>query len=86
MNISDTFCMSSVEAPKLQRAPETSVPSTEKTLLLKEQPNKWFACFKQGNFDMSDTQRSGRPCCASENKLRGFGPLANYADRATAAC
>jgi hypothetical protein len=26
---------------------------------------QWFARFKQGNFDMSDTPRSGRPCCAS---------------------
>jgi hypothetical protein len=24
-----------------------------------------FARFKQSNFDMSDTQRSGRPCCKS---------------------
>jgi hypothetical protein len=31
------FFTSSVEAPKLQRPPETFVPSTEKTLLLKEQ-------------------------------------------------
>jgi hypothetical protein len=39
MNISDTFFfMSSVEAPKLQRLPETFPPSMEKTLLLKEQP------------------------------------------------
>jgi hypothetical protein len=61
MNISDAFFFtSSVEAPKLQRPPETFVPSTEKTLLLKEQPTKWFARFKQGNFDMSDTPRSGR--------------------------
>jgi hypothetical protein len=38
MNISDTFfSTSSIETPKLQRPPETSVPSTEKTLLLKEQ-------------------------------------------------
>jgi hypothetical protein len=26
---------------------------------------KWFASFKQGNFDMSDTPRSGRSCCSS---------------------
>jgi hypothetical protein len=26
---------------------------------------KWFVCFKQGNFDMNDTLRLGRPCCAS---------------------
>jgi hypothetical protein len=39
MNISDTFVFTSyVEAPKLQRPPETFVPSMEKTLLLKEQP------------------------------------------------
>jgi hypothetical protein len=39
MNISDTFLfMSSIEAQKLQRPPETFVPSTEKILLLKEQP------------------------------------------------
>jgi hypothetical protein len=39
MSISDTFFFtSSVEAPKLQSPPETFVPSTEKTLLLKEQP------------------------------------------------
>jgi hypothetical protein len=39
MNISDTFFFtSSIEAPKLQRPPKTFVPSTEKTLLLKEQP------------------------------------------------
>jgi hypothetical protein len=38
MNISDPFFFtSSIEAPKLQRPPETFVPST-KTLLLKEQP------------------------------------------------
>jgi hypothetical protein len=34
----DTFCfMSSIEAPKLQRAPETFVSSMEKTPLLREQ-------------------------------------------------
>jgi hypothetical protein len=39
MNISDTFFFtSSIETPKLQRPPDTSVPSTEKTPLLKEQP------------------------------------------------
>jgi hypothetical protein len=39
MNISDTFFfMSSIEAPKLQRPPETFMPSTEKPLLRKEQP------------------------------------------------
>jgi hypothetical protein len=39
MNISDTFFFtSSIEAPKLQRPPETFVTSTEKILLLKEQP------------------------------------------------
>jgi transposase len=39
MNITDTFFFtSSTEAQKLQRPPETFVPSTEKTLLLKEQP------------------------------------------------
>jgi hypothetical protein len=38
MNISDNFFTSSIEAPKLQRPPETVLPSTEKTLLLKEQP------------------------------------------------
>jgi hypothetical protein len=26
---------------------------------------KWFARFKQGNFDMRDTPPSRRPCCAS---------------------
>jgi hypothetical protein len=26
---------------------------------------KWFAPFKQGNFDMNDTPRSGRPFCAT---------------------
>jgi hypothetical protein len=26
---------------------------------------EWFAPFKQGNFYMSDTPRSGRSCCAS---------------------
>jgi hypothetical protein len=39
MNISDPFFFTSlVEAPELRRPPETFVPSTEKTLLLKEQP------------------------------------------------
>jgi hypothetical protein len=39
MNISNTFFFtSSTEAPKLQRSPETFVPSTEKTLLLNEEP------------------------------------------------
>jgi hypothetical protein len=39
MNTSDTFSFTSlIEASKLQRPPETFVPSTEKTLLLKEQP------------------------------------------------
>ncbi|MDR1908014.1 MAG: hypothetical protein LBQ43_04120 [Holosporales bacterium] len=32
---------------------------------------KWFARFKQGNFDTSDTPRSGRPCCASGGILGG---------------
>jgi hypothetical protein len=38
MNISDFFSMNSIEAPKLQRPPETFVPSTEKIPLLREQP------------------------------------------------
>jgi hypothetical protein len=39
MNISDAFFFTSLfEAPKLQRPPETFVPFTEQTLLLKEQP------------------------------------------------
>jgi hypothetical protein len=39
MNISDTFLfMSSIKALKLQRLPKTFVSSTEKTLLLEEQP------------------------------------------------
>jgi hypothetical protein len=39
MKISDTFFFPSlIEAPKLQRPPETFVPHTEKTPLLKEQP------------------------------------------------
>jgi hypothetical protein len=28
--------------------------------------------FNQGNFDMSDTLRSGRPCCASGGIWRGI--------------
>jgi hypothetical protein len=32
---------------------------------------KWFARFKQGDFDMSDTPRSGRSCCASGGIWRG---------------
>jgi hypothetical protein len=40
MNISDTFAFTiSIEAPKLQRPPETFVPSTENNSLLKEQGN-----------------------------------------------
>jgi hypothetical protein len=43
MNISDTFFFtSSIEAPKLQRPPETFVPSKENTLLLKEQSKNGF--------------------------------------------
>jgi hypothetical protein len=43
MNISDTFSFtSSIEVLKQQRPPETFVPSTEKTLLLKEQPKNVF--------------------------------------------
>jgi hypothetical protein len=39
MKISDTFLFTnSIESPKLQRQPETFVAFTEKTLLLKEQP------------------------------------------------
>jgi hypothetical protein len=39
MNISDTFFFTSeIEALKLHRPPETFLPSTKKTLLLKEQP------------------------------------------------
>jgi hypothetical protein len=71
MNISDTFFfMSSIEAPKLQRLPETFVPSTKKTLLLKEQAK--YGLFKQGNFDMSDTPCLERPCCASGGIRRGL--------------
>jgi hypothetical protein len=58
------FFMSSIEAPKLHKPPETFVPSAEKTVLLKEQPKNGLR-FKQGNFDISDTQRSGRSCCAT---------------------
>jgi hypothetical protein len=39
INISDTFSFtSSIEAPKLQRPPQTFLPSTEKIQLLKEGP------------------------------------------------
>jgi hypothetical protein len=39
MDISDTFFFTSpIKAQKLHRPHETFVPSTEKTLLLKEQP------------------------------------------------
>jgi hypothetical protein len=70
-NISDAFFfMSSIKAPKLQRPPETSVPSTEKTLLLKEQSKNGLH-FKQGNFYMSDTPRSGR-------HLVGYGGIVHY--------
>jgi hypothetical protein len=33
---------------------------------------KWFACLKKGNFDMSNTPRSGRPCCPSGAIWRGL--------------
>jgi hypothetical protein len=32
-----------------------------------------FARFKQGNFDMSDTPGTGRPCCASGGIWGGGG-------------
>jgi hypothetical protein len=79
MNISDTFFTRSVEAPKLQRPPETIVPSMEKTIA-ERTAQKWFVHFKQGNFHMSVTLRLGRPCCASGgiwwdmNCLRGICP------------
>jgi hypothetical protein len=60
MNISDTFFFtSSIKAPKLQRQPEIFVLSTEKTIA-ERTAQKWFARFKQGNFDMSAIPRSGR--------------------------
>jgi hypothetical protein len=59
MNIPDTFFTSSIEVPKLQRPPETFLPSTEKTTA-ERTAQKLFARFKQGNFDMSGTPRSGR--------------------------
>jgi hypothetical protein len=52
VNISDIFFTSSVEAPKLQRPPETFVPYTEKTIT-ERTAQKWFVRFKQGNFDMT---------------------------------
>jgi hypothetical protein len=74
MNISDTFFFtSSAEAPKLQGLPGTFVPSTEKTLMAQ----KLFARFKQGNFDMSDTPGSGRPCFASGGIWKGVSFM-NY--------
>jgi hypothetical protein len=36
---------------------------------------KWFASFKQGNFDMSDTRRSGWPCCASGRIWKGLSTM-----------
>jgi hypothetical protein len=33
---------------------------------------KWFAHFKQGNFDMSDTLLLARQCCASDGIWRGL--------------
>jgi hypothetical protein len=69
MNISDTFFFtSSIEAPKLQRLPETFVPSTEKTLAERTAP-KWFVHLMQGNFDMSDTPRLGWPSDFDEDLL-----------------
>jgi hypothetical protein len=59
MNISDSFFFTSlIEAPKLQRPPKIFVPSTEKTIA-ERSVQKWFAHFKQGNFDMSDTPCPG---------------------------
>jgi hypothetical protein len=50
MNISDTFSFTSlIEAPKLQRPPETFVPFTEKTLLLKEQPKNGLRASSKAN-------------------------------------
>jgi hypothetical protein len=44
MNIYITvFITSSIEAPKLQRPPETFVPSVEKALLLKEWPKNGYS-------------------------------------------
>jgi hypothetical protein len=47
MHISDTTSFaSSIEAPKLQRPPETFVPSTEK-IIVERTAQKWFAHTKQ---------------------------------------
>jgi hypothetical protein len=32
----------------------------------------WFSCFREGNFDMSETLRLGQPCCASGGIWRGI--------------
>jgi hypothetical protein len=60
INISNTFFFtSSIEAPKLQGPPETFVVYGEDSIA-ERTAQKWFARFKQGNFDMSDTPRLGQ--------------------------
>ena len=36
---------------------------------IKEQARKWFSCFKEDHFDVSDTPRSGRPSGFDEDRL-----------------
>jgi hypothetical protein len=60
MNISGTFFFtSSFEAPQLQRPPETFVPSTDKTLLLKEQPRNGLRASSKAIFTRATLRARG---------------------------
>jgi hypothetical protein len=60
INISDTFFFtSSIEAPKLQRPSETFLPSTGKTLLLKEQPKNCLRASSKANLTLVTLRAQG---------------------------
>ena len=69
-NISNMFCsLSSIEGRKQRRRPETFVPSMGDNAIGESMARKWFSCFKEDCFDISDTARSGTPLEFDEDVL-----------------
>jgi hypothetical protein len=71
-NISNTFFFtSSIKAPKLQRPPKTFVRYGDDSIA-ERTAQKRFACFKQGNFDTSDTPCLRQPYNFDEDLLNAL--------------
>ena len=61
-----------MEAKKLLKQPETFAWYIWEGVIGKSTARKWFAKFKNGNFDICDTPCSGRPFEFDEDHLKAL--------------